>query len=148
MFTSRRVPGIFHLTGFILSEGHLPGILLKVDRLTFSFRADALYISDCDSVSAQNNFYMLGGLNSLNERSVPMLGFHPNEIPVKKIAGLGMEMDWEIFRDIHLNLAGNLFAAQEADRNYGYSFLTGYGIGIGYMSVNRPHKSRNNAGNL
>ncbi len=133
--------GDFSFNRFYTIRGTFTRYFTKVDRLTFSFRADALYVSDCDSVSAQNNFYMLGGLNSLNERSVPMLGFHPNEIPVKKFAGLGMEMDWEVFRDIHLNLAGNLFAAQEADRDNGYSFLTGYGVGIGYMSLIGPIKA-------
>jgi len=45
------------------------------------------------------------------------------EIPVKKLAGFGIELDWEILRDLHLNLAGNIFAAQGADAEKGYSFL-------------------------
>jgi hypothetical protein len=84
---------------------------------------------------------MLGGITSLNERSVPMYGFHSNEIPVKKLAGFGMELDWEILKDLHLNLTGNIFAAQEAERDNGYSLLAGYGIGIGYMSIIGPLKA-------
>ncbi|MDQ1296155.1 MAG: BamA/TamA family outer membrane protein, partial [Bacteroidota bacterium] len=102
---------------------------------------DALYITDCDSVSSQNNFFLLGGTTSINERSIPMYGFHPNQIPVKRMAGFGMEFDWEILKDLHLNLNGNITAIQEADKDSGYSLITGYGIGIGYISIMGPLKA-------
>ncbi len=133
--------GGFVFDRFYTITGNYNHYFTSINHLTFSIRGDLLYISDCDSVSSQNNFYLLGGITSLNERSVPMYGFHPNEIPVKKLAGFGMELDWEISKDLHLNLTGNIFAAQEAQRDHGYSLLAGYGIGIGYMSIIGPIKA-------
>jgi NTE family protein len=131
-------PGGFVFDRFYTITGNYEQYFPLYDRLTFSLSGDALYISDCDSVSSQNNFFLLGGITSLNGRSVPMVGFHQNEIPVKKLAGLGMGLDWKILKDLHLNLAGNIFAVQEADREKGYSLLAGYGLGIGYMSIIGP----------
>jgi outer membrane translocation and assembly module TamA len=133
--------GGFIFDRFYTITGNYNQYFTSINRFTFSISGDLLYISDCDSVSSQNNFYLLGGMTSLNERSVPMYGFHPNEIPVKKLAGFGMELDWEISKDLHLNLTGNIFAAQEAERDHGYSLLAGYGIGIGYMSIIGPLKA-------
>ncbi|MCU0473213.1 MAG: patatin-like phospholipase family protein [Bacteroidales bacterium] len=131
-------PGGFSFDRFYTIRGNYKQYFTSNDRFTISLSGDALYITDCDSASSQNNFFLLGGIKSLNERSVPMVGFHPNEIPVKKMAGFGMELDWEILRDLHINLTGNIFAAREADRGTGYSLLAGYGIGIGYMSLMGP----------
>jgi NTE family protein len=133
--------GGFVFDRFYTITGNYNQYFTSYDRFTFSISGDILYISDCDSVSSQNNFFLLGGMTSLNERSVPMYGFHANEIPVKKLAGFGMEIDWEILKDLHLNLTGNIFAAQEAERDKGYSLLAGYGIGIGYMSIIGPLKA-------
>jgi hypothetical protein len=67
-----------------------------------------------------------------------MIGFHSNEIAVKKLAGMGAEIDVEIIENLHLNFVANIFAAQETDRNKGFSLLSGWGIGAGYMSVIGP----------
>jgi NTE family protein len=107
-------------------------------KLTFAIGADALFITKTDSVSAQNNFYLLGGIESLNKRSVPLTGFHSNQIPVKKMAGIRGEADIRLFEDIHLTLMANVFAVQEVNRDKGYSLLTGYGAGLGYMSIIGP----------
>jgi NTE family protein len=109
-------------------------------KLTFALGGDALFITHSDSVSAQNNFYLLGGIESLNKRSIPMVGFHPNEIPVKKVAGVRGELDVKMTEDFHLTLMANIFAAQEANHISGFSILTGYGIGFGYMSLMGPMK--------
>jgi hypothetical protein len=77
-------------------------------------------------------------MTSLNDRSIAMYGFHPNEIPVKQLAGLGIGFDWRLLKDLHLNLGGNIFGAKEADRAGGYSLLAGYGAGLGYMSIIGP----------
>jgi NTE family protein len=110
-------PDGFEFDRFFTITGNYRQYFTSVDRLTFSLSGEALYITNCDSVPTQNNFFLLGGITSLNGRSIPMIGFHPNEIPVKKLAGFGMELDWNISKDFHLNLAGNIFAAQEADRD-------------------------------
>jgi hypothetical protein len=99
-----------------------------------------LLITDSDSVSAQNNFYLLGGVESLNKRSVPMVGFRSNEIPVKKMAGIRSELDIKLSENIHINLMANLFAVQEANHNKGIRLFSGYGIGFGYMSMIGPIK--------
>jgi outer membrane translocation and assembly module TamA len=70
-----------------------------------------------------------------------MAGFHPNQIPVQKLAGFGVDADIEILRDFYLNLATGVFAIQEMDRDSGFSLLAGYGIGLGYMSVIGPIKA-------
>ena len=109
-------------------------------RLTFSFGGDVLLITDADSVSEQNNFYLLGGVESVNKRSVPMVGFLTNEIPVKKLAGIRTNIDMDLFENFHLNFSANIFGIQEAYRNSGFSLLTGFGIGVGYMSIIGPIK--------
>ncbi len=119
-------------------------------KLTFEIGGDVLFITESDSVSSQNNFYLLGGIESLNKRSVPLIGFHSNEIPVKKMAGIRTELDMELFKNFHINLMGNIFSVQEVNREKGFSLLTGYGFGVGYMSRIGPlriglmHGSSNN----
>ncbi|MDQ1332909.1 MAG: hypothetical protein QG576_944, partial [Bacteroidota bacterium] len=134
-------PGSFIFDRFYTFKGNYKEYFSSNDRFTLSVSGDALYITDCDSVSSQNNFFLLGGTTSINERSIPMYGFHPNQIPVKRMAGFGMEFDWEILKDLHLNLNGNITAIQEADKDSGYLLITGYGIGIGYMSIMGPLKA-------
>ena len=107
-------------------------------RMTFAVNGDVLYISDTDSISAQNNFNLAGGVSSLGRRSIPVIGFHSNEIALKKLAGIGAEIDVELFENLHINFMANIFAVRETDRNKGFSLLSGYGIGAGYMSVIGP----------
>jgi Predicted esterase of the alpha-beta hydrolase superfamily len=109
-------------------------------KLTFLFGGDVLLITRSDSVSAQNNFYLLGGVESVSKRSVPMVGFQSNEIPVKKLAGFRTNLDMELFENFHLNFMASIFAAQEAYRSAGFSLLTGIGVGAGYMSIIGPMK--------
>ena len=130
----------FPLTDSIHSMDLLTIISPLQAELTFSFGGDVLFITDTDSVSAQNNFYLLGGFESVNKRSIPMVGFQSNEIPVKKLAGFRTDLDMELFENFHLNIMANIFAIQEANRNKGFSLLTGFGIGAGYMSIIGPIK--------
>jgi NTE family protein len=109
-------------------------------KLTFLFGGDILLITRSDSVSAQNNFYLLGGVESVNKRSIPMVGFQTNEIPVKKLVGFRTNLDIEVIENFHLTFMANIFAAQEANRNSGFSLLTGIGVGAGYMSIIGPIK--------
>ena len=67
-----------------------------------------------------------------------MAGFNANEIASKKYAGLGAELDFEIFRNIHLNLTANSFLIQEAGKRDSFSLFTGYGLGLGYLSIIGP----------
>jgi NTE family protein len=132
--------GEFSFDRFFTLYGSLIHYFSSVNKLTFALGGDVLFITDSDSVSSQNNFFLLGGIKSLNKRSVPMTGFHSNEIPVKKLAGIRSELDIQLSENFHLNMMANIFAVQEANRQKGYSILTGYGLGAGYMSIIGPVK--------
>ncbi|MGD0342917.1 MAG: BamA/TamA family outer membrane protein, partial [Bacteroidales bacterium] len=131
-------PGQFSIGRFYTLRGSWKQYFPSAGKLTFSLGGDILYINRCDSVPSQNNFFMLGGITSVNERSIAMYGFHTNEIPVKQMAGLGMEMDWKFMRDLHLNFVANVAEAREAGKASGYSSIAGYGVGLGYMSILGP----------
>jgi NTE family protein len=133
-------PGNFSFGRYYTLRGNWKHYFHSNGRLTFSVSGDLLYISKCDSVASQNNFCMLGGITSVNDRSIAMYGFHTNEIPVKQLAGFGMEFDWKLLKDLHLNLGANIAEAREAGRNSGYSLIAGYGAGLGYMSILGPVK--------
>jgi len=109
-------------------------------KLTFSFGGDIFLITDADSISVQNNFYLLGGIEAVNRRSIPMVGFQSNEIPIKKAAGIRTALDFEFAENLHLNFIANIFAAQEVNRANNFSLLSGFGIGAGYMSIIGPIK--------
>jgi NTE family protein len=118
--------------------GHIRHYFSPARKLTFSIGGDALFITKTDSVSAGNNFYLLGGIESLNSRSVPFIGYHSNEISVNSMAALRTDLDLELFRDIHLEMMANIAATGNTKD---FSFLTGYGLGIGYMSIIGPMKA-------
>jgi NTE family protein len=123
---------------FYILSGNFRQLLSAGKKLTFSLNADLLYMTDSDTISVQNNFYLAGGISSVNRRSIPLVGLHANEIPVKKLVRTGAEIDLEIIENLHLNLMVNIAACQETDHTIGYTFVSGYGIGAGYMSVIGP----------
>jgi NTE family protein len=130
----------FHFERFFTLHGSFKQYFSPARKLTFSIGGEALFITNSDSISAQNNFYLLGGIEPVNRRSIAMTGFHSNEIPVKKLAGINTEIDFEVIENFHVNAMADLFGAQEINRDKGYSLLTGFGIGIGYMSIIGPIK--------
>jgi NTE family protein len=132
--------GEFSFERFYTLHGSVDHYFSPSEKLTFSFGCEVLYITNSDSISAQNNFYLLGGAESIGKRSIPMVGFHPNEIPVKKIAGLRTELDIELTDNLHLSFMADISAGQEANRNKGFSLLAGFGAGAGYMSIIGPVK--------
>jgi NTE family protein len=132
--------GEFSFDRFYTLHGSIDHYFSASGKITFSIGGDVLFITKCDSITAQNNFYLLGGVESVCKRSISMVGFQPNEIPVKKLAGFRTALDVELFEDFHMNIMANIFAAQEANRNSGFSLLSGIGVGAGYMSVIGPIK--------
>jgi NTE family protein len=128
----------FSFDRFYTFHGNFRHYFSSGNKVTFAVEGDALFITNSDSLSSQNNFFLLGGIHSVSRRSIPMIGFHTNEIAVKKLAGIGGEIDAEIFQNLHLSFMANIFVCQEKDRDKGFSFLSGYGIGAGYMSVIGP----------
>jgi NTE family protein len=125
---------------FFIIRGSFKQYFSPSEKFTFSIGGEALLITNSDSISAKNNFYLLGGIEPVNKRSIAMTGFHSDEIPVKKVAGICTEIDFELFENFHITAMADIFAAQEINRDKGYSFLTGYGIGVGYMSIIGPIK--------
>jgi outer membrane translocation and assembly module TamA len=83
---------------------------------------------------------MLGGIQAVNDRSIAMTGFHSSEIPVKKAAGVGFEIDIEGFNNFHITLIADVFAIQDIYHNMGYNLLAGFGAGAGYMTLAGPIK--------
>jgi NTE family protein len=130
--------GEFSFGRFYTLYGSIKHFYSPSGKLTLGFGADVLYITDSDSLSSQNNFFLLGGIESLNKRSVPLVGFHPNQIPVKKMAGIRSEFDLELYEKLHLEMMANVFAISDFHTSKKLSILTGYSIGFGYLSIIGP----------
>jgi NTE family protein len=131
---------LFSSDRFYTIHGAVDHYFSPSGRSTFTFGGDILFTSGTDSISAQNNFHLLGGFESVNRRSIPMVGFQSNEIAVTKLAGFRTNFDIEPVENFHLNISANIFVVQEAFRDKGFSFLSGIGIGGGYMSIIGPIK--------
>jgi hypothetical protein len=110
------------------------------ERVTISLGVNALYITDSDSISSRNNFFLLGGTRPVSRRSIPLAGFQSNEIAANKLAGLDAGIDIELLPSLHLFLNASLYAVQENDRQAGYSVYNGYVLGTGYNSIIGPLK--------
>ncbi len=108
------------------------------DKVTISFGGELLLATDVDSITSNNNFFLLGGIESVTDRSIPCIGFHANQIPVQSLGGIRLGVDIEIATNIHMFFEGNLFALQEPEREVGVSIMGGYGAGLGYMSIAGP----------
>jgi outer membrane translocation and assembly module TamA len=134
-------PGGFSFDRFYTLNSNVKYYFSTTPRLTFAISGNALFMTDGYHGTYQNNFYLLGGYQSLNKRSIPMVGFHANEIPIKSLAAFGTEIDYEISRNLHLNLTVNIAAIQEASGIDTSSALAGYGLGVGYMTIAGPMRA-------
>lgn len=54
------------------------------------------------------------------------------------MAGIRIEIDYELYRKFHVNIMANIFLAEDIKNRDSYSLLTGYGLGVGYMSIVGP----------
>ncbi len=109
-------------------------------KVTVNLGGDFLFSTGADSVTGGNDFWLLGGTDAITERSIPAIGFHPNQVMVRNLAGVRFGADIEIAKDLHLTAETNLFALKEPYREYGFTIMGGYGIGAGYMTVAGPVK--------
>ncbi len=107
-------------------------------RWTMGIRGTFLSVSESDSVSSQNNFFFLGGFEAVDERTIPMTGFHAFQLKVRKAAGFGMNLDCEIFDKAHLNLTADFFVTDDTGWPDDILYRWGIGLGAGYMSVVGP----------
>jgi len=133
-------PGGFSFDKFITLNGHFRQYFPIGKKLTFALGGDFLFITKSDSAAARDNFFLLGGPESISKRSVSLMGFNANEIPVRKMAGIRVSLDYKAAEKIHFNLISDLFAAQEVNRNDGFSYISGYGLEAGYESIIGPLK--------
>lgn len=107
---------------------------------TLSLSASGLITFTEDSVVSPNDYFYLGGITSTTARSLPMTGFHPNEIITDKLACLGVDADIEIAGNLYLSIMTDIAVAHETGTDTKLSYLAGYGAGAGYMSVVGPVK--------
>ncbi len=119
-------------------NGHLKYYFSTSKKVTFSIGGDVLFITGTDSLSSMNNFLLLGGVESVNKRSIPFIGYHSNEISITRMAGLSTGIDIELLKDFHIELMANAAALKKAEGSQSMSFQAGYGMGLGYMSIIGP----------
>jgi NTE family protein len=130
--------GEFLFDRFYTISANVKNYFSPTGKITFDIGGDLLFISRTDSASARNNFYLLGGIAQCDRRSIPAIGYQANEIPVKTVAGIRGDFDFEFYRDLHLELMANIFALQEVDRESGFALISGFAAGLGYMSAIGP----------
>ncbi len=107
-------------------------------KVTFLVGGDILFTTGTDSITSGNDFWLLGGIDPLTDRSISAAGFYPNQITVRNVGGLRLGTDIEIITDLHLTVDLNLFALKEPYREAGFTIMGGYAIGAGYMTVAGP----------
>ena len=134
------IPGEFSFERYFTFSGNIKHYFSSGNKFTIGLTGNALYIPESQSDSTAGNYFFLGGQESLNKRSIPMTGFHANEIPVRKALLIGTDIDFEISDNIHLGFIANIAAAQESGMNADPSLFAGFGLGAGYMSVIGPLK--------
>lgn len=132
-------PGIYSFDIFYTLSISLRQYISAGEKWTFALSAGGMFNSD--TLSTQNNFYYLGGVESRGMRSVAMSGYKSYEVAAKKYAGAVAEADVELFRNIHLNFTANSFLVQEVGNQGDFTLFTGYGIGVGYLSIIGPIKA-------
>jgi NTE family protein len=109
-------------------------------RLTLMAGWNVLFTHTKDSITSPHNYYFAGGEESSFTRSIPLIGFHTGEIAIDRFAGVRFDADLEFHKDLHLILITNVAIAREPNINDDLSFLGGYGLGVGYMSIIGPVK--------
>ena len=110
------------------------------DKISFHIGGNMLFITHTDTISSENNFFLLGGIRPVSKRSIAVAGFQSNEIAVRKMAGLEAGLDIEPMHDLHFFINASLYATFRSDGQKGYSLYNGYGIGAGYNSIIGPIK--------
>lgn len=110
-------------------------------KVTLSFEADLLLTALDRGKESMRDFYFAGGTDAISERSIRLTGFHPNEISVTDLAGLGTGIDVRLGSNFHINFEGKVAAANMPDHNNLIGLMTGASIGAGYMSVIGPIKA-------
>jgi len=109
-------------------------------KVTMSVGGNVLFTYSRDTLTSPQNYFLLGGIEGSSARSIPLAGFHDNEIPVDRMAGIRYDTDIEFRKDLHLSFTANFAAAREPLHEKTLSLLGGYSLGLGYMSIIGPLK--------
>jgi len=112
-----------------------------INKINFGVGGEILYVSKTDSISEQNNFFLLGGIQTTSNRSVAMTGFHPNQIKVRNLVVLKSEMNITLLKDLRLNVMADFAATNNMAFPKKITFLSGYGLGLSYNSIIGPIKT-------
>jgi len=112
-----------------------------INNITFGVGGEIFYISKSDSISEQNNFFLLGGIQATTKRSVAMTGFHPNQIKINNVALIRTKMDITLLKDLYLNVMADFAATDNTIFSRQLKFLLGYGVGLSYNSIIGPIKA-------
>ncbi len=107
-------------------------------KVTLNIGGDLLFTTGTDSITSGNDFWLLGGTDALTDRSISVVGFHPNQIAVRNACGLRVGTDVEIAKDLHLSVDVNVFAMKEPYQGSSLTLMGGIGTGAGYMTVAGP----------
>lgn len=110
-------------------------------KVTLSPGWDFLFTTTKDPVPSPHNYYFAGGQANSFSWSIPLTGFHPAEVAVERFAGFNFDTDLEFHKKLHINLMTSIAMAKEPGMEEDFSFLAGYGLGAGYMSIIGPMKA-------
>ncbi|MFO7575279.1 MAG: patatin-like phospholipase family protein [Bacteroidales bacterium] len=130
----------FSFERFLTLHGEVRSYFSPDPKLTLCLKGTALFISETNPAIAGNNFFLLGGIEKVSRRSIPVTGFHALQIPVKRAAGAGIDANITLLKDLYLTCHSDFFIIQEPGNSNDLSALGGYGIGLGYMSIAGPIK--------
>jgi len=133
-------PGEFLFKRSYSASGDFKQYFSPNRKFTFAIGGDFIMTYTKDSITSPHNYYFAGGPDFTFSRSIPLTGFHSGEIPVDRYAGLRFDFDLEFPKDLHLGLIINTAIATEPGKGSDLSFLSGYGLGVGYMSIIGPIK--------
>jgi outer membrane translocation and assembly module TamA len=126
---------------FYTLHGNYDQYFSKIRKWTFNAGGEFLYITSSDSLSEKNNYFFLGGIESLSPRSIHAVGFHPFEIHVSRMAAVHFDIDYEVAEKVHITVMTGITALQEMKGAKEISFLPGIGLGAGYLSIIGPVKA-------
>jgi NTE family protein len=113
----------------------------RYKKWTLGTGGEILYVTATDSVSSQNNCFFAGGIESVTARSVPLTGFNPLQLQVRKMASINLNLDYEVLKNLHLTLMGSVAALNDLSDSKDFTLLGGIGAGAGYLSVIGPIKA-------
>ncbi len=137
---SPEFPGQFLFKRSYSASGDFRQYFSPNKKFTFAVGGDFLMTYTNDSITSPHNYYFAGGPDYTLNRSIPLIGFHSAEIPIDRYAGLRFDFDFEFQKDLHLGLIINTAIAREPGKGSDLSFLGGYGLSVGYMSIIGPLK--------